>query len=343
MTAPAILVVGHGTRSTAGLTEFYQLADHLKRRFPERLCTTGFLEFAKPTIADGLDTLIAQGARRITAVPGMLMAAGHAKNDIPSELNEYMARHPGVTITYGTELGVHAKMLRAAADRVQAAEAAFGPGYSRKETLLMVVGRGASDSDANSNICKITRLLWEGLGFGWAETCYSGVSYPLVPDGLDMAHRLGFKQVIVFPYFLFTGRLVDRIYDAVDTYAHAHPQVKVVKASYLNDHPLVLEAFEEKLHDAEAGTGNMNCQMCQYREQIVGYENRQGQAQVGHHHHVRGIGTDAHPHSHDHDHTHDHGHHHHHAPNPSPLAVTAPVDPTQLTGWTVVPAPRRSD
>lgn len=304
--SPAILVVGHGTRSVAGVEEFYQLATHIRRQFPERLCATGFLEFCRPTIAEGLQALIEQGAQRITAVPGMLMAAGHAKNDIPSELNDFMAQYPHVEITYGVELGVHAKMLQAAANRIEAAEVQFGENYRRDETLLVVIGRGASDSDANSNICKITRMLWEGMGFGWAETGFSGVTTPRVPDTLDRAAKLGFKNIIVFPYFLFTGRLIDRIYQQADEFQARHSSFTVVKAPYLNDHPLVVQTLLDRLVEAENGTGNMNCQMCHYREQIIGYESRQGMAQVGHHHHVRGIGTDAehhhadhHPHSHE--------------------------------------------
>jgi len=325
--APAILVVGHGTRSVAGVNEFYQLASHIRARFPEQLCATGFLEFCRPTIEEGLHELIEKGARRIISIPGMLMAAGHAKNDIPSELNEFMAQHPGVEITYGVELGVHAKMLRAAKERIEAAEAQFGTDYRREDTLLVLIGRGASDSDANSNICKITRMLWEGMGFGWAETGFSGVTTPLVPDVLQRAAKIGFKNIIVFPYFLFTGRLVDRIYQQADEFQTENPDFKVVKASYLNDHPLVIETLLDRLKETEEGTGNMNCQMCHYREQIIGFESRQGASQVGHHHHVRGIGTDA-----DHDHHHSHGHHHHdhshsHAPGPGAvrLVTTKPL------------------
>jgi Uncharacterized conserved protein len=306
---PAILVVGHGSRDVEGIDEFLHLASRLRAAFPERLCATGFLEFAKPTISEGLEALIQQGARKITAVPGMLMAAGHVKNDIPSELNTFQAQNAGVQITHGVELGVHAKMLRAAKACIESCEAGFGPGYHRKKTLLMVVGRGTSDSDANSNICKITRMLWEGMGFGWAETSYSGVTVPLVDEGLEHCHSLGFKQLVVFPYFLFTGRLVKKSYVAADRYQRRHPEVKVVKAPYLNDHPLVLEALLERMHEAERGDGRMNCQLCQYREQIIGYEHRHRAPQVGHHHHVRGIGTDVdHPH---------HGHHHHPPHEPS--------------------------
>ncbi|WP_027858427.1 sirohydrochlorin chelatase [Marinobacterium jannaschii] len=314
-TKPAILVVGHGSRDVEAVEEFHQLAKHLQMRYPERLCETGFLEFARPVIADGLDKLVAAGAKNILAVPGMLMAAGHAKNDIPSELNTLQAELGGVSITYGAELGVHPKMLQAAQARIEEGEAQFGDSYNpaedRKDTLLVVVGRGASDSDANSNICKITRMLEEGMGFGWAMTCYSGVTTPLVPEALQRAHGLGFKRVLIFPYFLFTGRLVKKIYSWADDYQAAHPDIQVVKAPYLNDHPKVIEAFIEKLEETEQGEAKMNCQLCQYRVQIIGAEHKVGLPQEGHHHHVRGAGTDADHHHHHHDHSHHHHHHDH--------------------------------
>ncbi len=301
--AAAILIVGHGSRDVDAVREFMGLADGLQRSLPGRHCETGFLEFATPTIDTAAAKLVAGGARRITAIPGMLMAAGHAKNDIPSEINALAAQYPEVEFTYGTELGVHAKMLRAARDRIEQAEQSFADGYRREDTLLLVVGRGASDPDANSNIAKITRMLWEGMGFAWAETCYSGVTTPRVDEALARVPSFGLKNLLVFPYFLFTGRLVkDRIYGPADEFAAAHPGINVSKAHYLDDHPLVIESFIDRLNDTEAGTGNMNCQLCQYREQIIGFEDHQGQAQVGHHHHVRGIGTDEH----------DHHHHHHH-------------------------------
>ncbi|MBN4080338.1 sirohydrochlorin chelatase [Beggiatoa alba] len=301
---PAILICGHGSRDVEAVDEFYQLAEHMKQRFPERHCEIGFLEFAKPMIATGADKLVKQGAKEIIAIPGMLMAAGHAKNDIPSEINELNAYHKdtGVHFTYGTELGVHPKMLQAAEARIKQAEAEFADDYKREDCLLVVVGRGASESDANSNISKITRMLEEGMGFGWGITCFSGVTSPLVDAALAKAHGLGFKKVIVFPYFLFTGRLVKKIYAWADEYAAAHPDVQLVKAPYLNDHELVIDTFVERMQETEQGKGNMNCQMCQYRVQIVGSENKVGTPQQGHHHHVRGSGTDDDVHHHDHEH-----------------------------------------
>jgi sirohydrochlorin cobaltochelatase len=160
-------------------------------------------------------------------------------------------------------------------------------------------------------------MLWEGMGFGWAEVSYSGVAFPLVGPGLEHAVKLGYKRVIVFPYFLFTGVLVKRIYDITDQMAARHPEIEFLKASYLNDHPLVLDAFAERVREILNGQNAMNCQMCKYREQAIGYETEVGRVQESHHHHVEGIGTgasQAHGHDHDHAHNHDHvhGHDHHH-------------------------------
>ena len=51
----------------------------------------------------------------------------------------------------------------------------------------------------------------------------------------------------------------------------------------------------------------MNCQLCKYREQVLGFEAEIGLPQASHHHHVEGIGTNA-DHAHDGHHRHDHDH-----------------------------------
>jgi sirohydrochlorin ferrochelatase len=210
-----IMVCGHGSRNQNAAREFATVAEGLKARYPDVPVEYGYLEFCNPVISEGLDRLRAKGVTRVLAVPGMLFAAGHAKNDIPSVLNTYQAQNPGTVINYGRELGIDLKMIRAAGARIQEALDTANRDQGEvalHDTLLMVVGRGSSDPDANSNVSKVMRMLWEGFGFGWGETCYSGVTFPLVGPGLSHAAKLGYKRIIVFPYFLFTGVLVKRIY-----------------------------------------------------------------------------------------------------------------------------------
>jgi sirohydrochlorin cobaltochelatase len=315
-----IMVCGHGSRDEGAVREFARVAEGLRKLMPETPVEYGYLEFATPIIRDGLDKLKEQGVTRVLAVPGMLFAAGHVKNDIPSVLNTYAAQNEGINIELGKELGIDPRMIRAAGARIREALDAASDDVPLDETMLVVVGRGASDPDANGNVAKVMRLLWEGFGFGWGETVYSGVTFPLVEPGLEHAARLGFRRIVVFPYFLFTGVLVQRIYEHTDRVAGRHPGIEFIKAPYLNDHPLLIETFKERAEQILTGDTAMNCSGCKYRTQVLGFEDQVGLAQESHHHHVEGIGTGHahehdHAHGHSHDHAHDHGHHHHPYPH----------------------------
>ncbi len=281
---PAVLLIGHGTRRAAGVAEFHRLAEQIREALPNRTCLAGFLELVEPDVPTALEQLRQQGFRRIIALPALLLAAGHIKNDIPAILNAFQAQHPEMRITLGADLGVHPHLLQVARERIESCEADFGPDYERRETLLMVIGRGGSDPDANSSVSKITRMLWEGMGFGWAETAYTAVAAPLMADALERTHRLGFQRVMVFPYLLFTGRLVEQVRATVADYQRRHPEVKAAVAPYLNAHPLVVATFLERLAEAERGEARMNCQFCPYRTPIVGREDWQGAPQTGHDH-----------------------------------------------------------
>ena len=186
-----VLVCGHGSRNRLAVEDFASLARQLQHGMGQVPVEYGYLEFARPILRDGLDRLRQRGVSHVLAIPAMLFAAGHAKNDIPSVLNTYSAE-TGLRIDYGRELGVDRRMIQAAGARIracleQAEEQDRADGREPvpiEQTLLVVVGRGSSDPDANSNVAKVTRMLVEGFGFGWGETLYSGVTFPLVEPGL---------------------------------------------------------------------------------------------------------------------------------------------------------------
>ncbi|MGH1369657.1 MAG: sirohydrochlorin chelatase [Maritimibacter sp.] len=330
-----VMICGHGSRSQAAVDEFAVLAQKLPAMLPDGWLTDyGYLEFANPVIRVGLDNLRNAGVDKIIAVPGMLFAAMHSKNDIPTVLNAYAAEH-NIEVSYGRELGVDPKMIIAAGERIREAVDTANENHGNvplEDTCLVVIGRGASDPDANGNVAKIARMLQEGMGFGWLEIGYSGVTFPLVEPALTHAAKLGYKRIVVFPYFLFTGILIDRIYGFTDQVAAQHPDIQFVKAGYLNDHPKVLETFAERIkeqladlpppncgtcayreqvlslangehahisrdsraaHPAFADVPPPTCVMCKYRVEVLGFESEVGAVQESHHHHVEGQGASA--------------------------------------------------
>jgi len=294
----ALLIAAHGSRDPSGVEEFWAFVNAWQQLRPDRLQAAGFLEFERPTIGAAIDDLVGRGARRITVVPAMLLAAGHVKNDVPSELEEARSRHPGVALHMARALDIHPALLELCHVRYREA-LADRPARAPDRTLLLVVGRGTSDPDANADIARIARFLWESYGVGWASVAFSGLADPDVDRALTVCRRLGFERIVVQPYFLFDGILVKRIHETAALHAVADPDVEIIATRHFRLHPLLLQAFEDRAHEALHGTPNMNCDLCKYRIRLIGREADLGLPQSGHHHHVRAA-TDM-DYSHEHD------------------------------------------
>ncbi|MFS2117722.1 precorrin-8X methylmutase, partial [Herbaspirillum frisingense] len=89
--------------------------------------------------------------------------------------------------------------------------------------------------------------------------------------------------------FLFDGVLVKRIYAAADEQAAREPGVEVLKAAYLGVHAHVADVMLERAREAVEGRAAMNCTLCKYRVQIVGFEQQVGEPQRAHHLQVRDL------------------------------------------------------
>ena len=317
MLKTGIIICGHGSRSKSAESEFGSLAIAVRKRFPNIPVEYGFLEYSSPNIHMGLDALREAGVEQIIAVPGMLFAATHAKNDIPSVLVSYHKKHPGIEIKYGRELALDSKMIAAFEARIMESlgidHVHDGDLY---DTMLVVVGRGTSDTYANAEAAKLTRIVTENLGFGWSETVYSGVTFPSVGQGLEMAIKLNYKKIVVAPYFLFSGRLIDRIQNYVDRVADGAPDVKFFKANYLSDQRNVIDTFVDRIEEAKQGLVKDSHNL------MASFEARLSRGEVEiHHHHAEyqpimdpedeeASGTHTHTHDQENSHEHSHGHTH---------------------------------
>ena len=295
-----IIICGHGSRAKIAEQEFSQLVSGLRARCPNLQIEYGFLEYSSPNIHMALDRLIESGVNNIFAVPGMLFSATHAQNDIPSVLTTYMQKHPGLTVKYGTALGLHDEMIQAFQHRIMAAaglEDRPEPG-ALYDTLLVVVGRGTSVATANADVAKLTRIVAENMGFGWCETVYAGVTFPSVGRGLEMAVKLGFKKIVVAPYFLFSGRLIGRINAYVEKVAAENPDITFMLADYLRDQTHVINAFIVRIEEAVSQPSENDGLMENFQAKLAA-----GETTVHHHHAEFQL-------EHDHSHSHDHGHKH---------------------------------
>jgi sirohydrochlorin cobaltochelatase len=299
-TPPALLIAGHGTRDDAGAEAFRDFVRELGARHPELPVAGGFIELSPPPLGEAVTELVERGVRRFAAVPLMLVSAGHAKGDIPAALARERERHPGISYTYGRPLGPHPALLNVLERRLDEAlggTAGRRPG-DRADVTVLLVGRGSTDPDANAEVHKAARLLWEGRGYAGVETAFVSLAAPDVPSGLDRCVRLGARRIVVLPYFLFTGILPDRVRLQTEGWAAAHPEVEVRSADVIGPEPELLDLVWERYTEAVEGDLRMNCDSCVYRIALPGFEDK--------------VGLPQQPHFHPDDDGHHHGHGHHH-------------------------------
>lgn len=283
-----LLLVAHGSSCLAGVEEARELADHVAVARPDLAVGMGFLELANPPAGEVLSQLVAQGCRRITVQPLMLLAAGHGKSDVPAIALQARRRHPDIEINFGSPLGVVPELLAVAGANLDASDAT--------ELPLLVVARGTSDPDANAEAARAARLLAEWSGARSVEVGFTGVTWPRVPEALERMARLGHDRVALFFWFLATGKLIERARDEIGAFER-ESGVTVVDAGYFGPDPGLVPVILQRWQEALVGTPRVNCDTCSYRAAWPGLEGRVGQAQgvghsllaeehrSGHHHH----------------------------------------------------------
>jgi len=303
MTPPPLLLAAHGTTDQAGVDAFAALARRVGKLAAAdgTRVAGGFIELSAPPLREAVSAL---AAPHIVAVPLMLSAAGHAKGDIPAALARERGRHPAVRFTYARPLGPHADLIDLLDKRVAAVGGLGGsqggrpPVASTAPPAVLLVGRGSTDPDANADVVKTARLLWEGRDYPLAETAFVSLARPDVAEGLERCRLLSAGQpwarrIVVARYFLFPGVLPDRVAEQAAAYAAAHPGLDIRCADVLGDCDEIAALVYERYREALSGDIRMNCDVCVYRIAMPGFEDR--------------VGAPQRPHEHPHDHLHAHG------------------------------------
>ena len=295
-----LLLVGHGSHCMTSAVQMHTICNHVAATFPDRIVEVGFLEMTDPSAGLVLDAMVARGCRRIVILPLMLLAASHAKSDVPAIVLEGRARHRDVEIIFGSPLGVVPELIEIAAANITEVGGGGLP--------LVVVARGTTDPDANGDATKAARLLAEWVGTDFLYTGFTGMTWPLVPDALATVGKLLAAdderpdRLALFFWFLCNGKLIERARTDIAAFTE-RTGVEVVDAGYFGPDQRLTVIIGQRYGEALDGVPVVNCDACAYRAPFPGWEDKAGQAiGVGHSHlaaeHRAGP---------DHSHSHSHG------------------------------------
>lgn len=107
----SILLIAHGSRRQASNDEVRALAEQMRSQSDDdTIIEAAFLELAEPSIPDGIQLCIDQGAEQVTVLPYFLSAGRHVAEDIPNEVKIKQDEHPGLDIHISDYLGSSASL-----------------------------------------------------------------------------------------------------------------------------------------------------------------------------------------------------------------------------------------
>jgi len=298
MTADTILLVGHGSREKSGNDEIEAFAQQWRVRQPGWRIDVCFIEFSDITLSEGLRRAAA-GAQRVLVVPLILNAAGHVKMDIPQAIDAARLTFAAVQFLYAPHLTACDPILAIVKRRLKGAMQALDM-PDPTTTGVVMLGRGSSDRQANGEMAKMARWLMEETDHELVDLAFTGITWPRLEKAVQRQSLLGMTQVVVLPYYLFSGTLVERITRQVEHLKAQYPAIRFTSTAYFGFEREIFELLEERVNDLKRGVPEfrMPCDGCKYREFGVAHG-------LGGHHHDDAA---AHPHDHDHGHTHPHPH-----------------------------------
>ncbi len=205
-----LLIIGHGTRDERGIRDFLDVVGQVQALMPDEPVQPGFLEFASPTIAAGVEQLASQGVRQIRAMPLLLFAAKHVHRDIPEILAASRLREPALEIQQLSHLGCRRQVLEMSACRYREATA-LRANVPPEETALVFVGRGSRDRRAIQEMHHFAELRSRETPVGSAKICFLTGGRPLFQEILPEIARGGARRIVIQPHLLFAGCLVEKI------------------------------------------------------------------------------------------------------------------------------------
>ncbi|MBK7760574.1 MAG: sirohydrochlorin chelatase [Deltaproteobacteria bacterium] len=224
----ALALIGHGSRKGSGNAEIHLLA----ARLPGRV-TAGFIELAEPSAEEALDAAVASGAEEVVAVPAVLLAAAHAKNDVPMAVARARQRHPEVTFTrrvrWGSTRGWCARSPTASQPPRRLRRPAAPPSCW---------WGGAPQIPTPTPICTSSREQFaERRGLLAVDVAYIGVTTPTVEEGFNALLARRPRGLVVLPYLLSPGVLIDRLRAQMAELAALNPRVAVTVADVIGTTP----------------------------------------------------------------------------------------------------------
>lgn len=184
----ALLIVDHGSRREGSNDLLRKVAGLMGEQFGLRIVHYAHMELGEPTIHQGFDACVADGAEEVIVHPYFLASGHHVAVGIPDLVRQAADRHPGITYRITQPLGVHPKIGEVILERIAESDGDGPMGATQSEREVSDEGKRAHGhthrSDDSFRYCprcgmtlKPRRLKLDGPELPACQSC-SFIQYP---------------------------------------------------------------------------------------------------------------------------------------------------------------------
>lgn len=115
---PALLIIDHGSRKQDANAMLSDVARMVQSMSEFAIVHYAHMEIAEPTIQQGFDSCVAEGAVEVIVHPFFLSPGRHSTMDIPRMVAEAAKKHPHVSFQITEPLGLHPKIGELILERI---------------------------------------------------------------------------------------------------------------------------------------------------------------------------------------------------------------------------------
>lgn len=213
--APALIAVAHGSRDPRSAATMSAVVAEIAGQRPDVDVRLAFLDLNTPSVEQVIDAVAAQGHTEAVVVPLLLGSAFHARVDLPGMLAAARRRHPLLRITQADVLGTDERLVAALRDRALHA----GADRDDAELGIAVAAVGSSSAAANRITAEVAVALTHGTR--WRSAICFATTQPSLSRAVSDLRGRGARRVMVAPWFLAPGLLIDRLAVAEPGLVHA--------------------------------------------------------------------------------------------------------------------------
>lgn len=239
--------MGHGSRDFEAVDECMSMVSDLEQELGQPF-TPGFLELSKPLLFPEIVRQIDEGVRRFLCFPNMLLPGRHTMDHLPGVIGWAQRHFPEVEFYYGNFIGNHPYVLEILYSNYRQLISDLPRKHREEETAVIVVGRGSTSERSNRTFEKMVGRFQRQFEIPNMTCCYVSLAEPGMEETF---HRVAgqFRNVLLLPYFLFTGVLIKRIRSTMEEVSQFYPETYFAMGDYFGKDERLQEIISGRIRE----------------------------------------------------------------------------------------------